>query len=42
MVELNLSQFVEVGQAEQLYDLVGVIKHFGMLNNGHYRAVANN
>lgn len=25
-----------------VYDLIGVVKHWGQLNNGHYKAVAKN
>ena len=38
---LKMHKFVN-SQGEQLYDLVGVIRHYGRLNNGHYRAVAKN
>jgi ubiquitin C-terminal hydrolase len=40
VIGLNLSSFVESPAADCVYDLIGVVNHHGVLNRGHYRAVA--
>jgi ubiquitin C-terminal hydrolase len=37
---LDLASFVETKSTENVYDLIGVVNHHGVLNRGHYRAVA--
>jgi ubiquitin C-terminal hydrolase len=37
---LDLTAFVENKSTENIYDLIGVVNHHGVLNRGHYRAAA--
>lgn len=39
---LDMTQFSVEQTGTDMYDLVGVVKHWGQLNRGHYKAVARN
>jgi len=34
--------FIETQTGSGIYDLIGVVRHYGQLNRGHYRSVALN